>query len=735
MKSDGMRSMKGVGIGKDWETVGVGTRRAGATTNVCCCQSPNPRGSSASAALILSQRRQVGHSVFEMLPTYFPLRWESTGDQWWYASPIDWAAANGHYDLVRELLQIDGNHLIKLTSLRRIRRLETVWDDEEQFDDVAKCRSQVARKLFIECESKKAKNSLIRCGYGGWLMYTAASAGDLCFIQELLERNPLLVFGEGEYGVTDILYAAARGKSSEVFTLIYDFAVSPRFSIVKGEGFEEHIGDIPPVYKWEITNKAVHAAARGGNLKILMELLDGYYEDVLAYRDKRGSTVLHAAAGRGQVEVVKNLVASFDIIDSVDDQGNTALHIAAYRGQADVVEALIRASPSLISIQNNAGETFLHHAVSGFQTPTFRRVDRQINLMKQLVHEKMFNMEDIVNAKNNDGRTALHLAFIGNVHTDLVELLMSARSIDVNISDANGMTPLDLLRQRPRSASSDMLIRQLISAGGMFGCKDHSARRAIVSHLKMQHGSSPGTSFRISDTEIFLHTGVETTWDAYDGNDPSSGGRSRSSSIDFDSGDENRKPPVAQKLRPKNNAAQRLKSVLHWPRMKGGKAKRSKKSIECCWEETPIPLRQRFSKPSSVANNKRTLSVRSNQSSPIAKKKLASGVMQGVVEAMPQLSIPERSRASSFSKSSLSSLSSFDKQKGILIDKDIVGPSCSATSLDDEKPNTTEMQGSAKKGLKRQYFCFGGSSLTGKTTASRQRPNQTTINRAMVSMA
>ncbi|KAI3764193.1 hypothetical protein L2E82_14196 [Cichorium intybus] len=73
-----------------------------------------------------------------MPPTYFPLRWESTGDQWWYASPIDWAAANGHYDLVCELLRLDSNHLIKLPSLWRIRRLEVVWDDEEQFDDVAK---------------------------------------------------------------------------------------------------------------------------------------------------------------------------------------------------------------------------------------------------------------------------------------------------------------------------------------------------------------------------------------------------------------------------------------------------------------------------------------------------------------------------------------------------------------------------------------------------------------------
>ncbi|KAJ6314794.1 hypothetical protein OIU78_018305 [Salix suchowensis] len=417
-----------------------------------------------------------------MPPAYFPLRWESTGDQWWFASPIDWAAANGHFDLVRELLRIDNNHLINLTSLRRIRRLESVWDDEEQFDDVAKCRSQVARKLFHECEFKKGKNSLIQAGYGGWLMYTAASAGDLSFVQELLERNPLLVFGEGEYGVTDTFYAASRSKNAGVFRLIYDFATSPRFLTAKGE-FEEHIGEIPSLYKWEMMNRAIHAAARGGNLTVLKELLSDC-TDVLSYRDKQGATILHAAAARGQVEVVKDLIASFEIINSTDNLGNTALHIAAYRGQSSVVEALIVASPLLTSSINIAGETFLHMAVSGFQNPAFRRLDRQIELMKQLMSGKVFKMEDIINAKNNDGRTALHMAIIGNVHSDLTKLLMSARSINVNVRDADGMTPLDLLRQRPHSASSDILMRQLISAGGIFGCQDYTTRRAIASRFK-----------------------------------------------------------------------------------------------------------------------------------------------------------------------------------------------------------------------------------------------------------
>lgn len=239
-----------------------------------------------------------------MPPSYFPLRWESTGDQWWFASPIDWAAANGHYDLVRELLHLDTNLLIKLTSLRRIRRLETVWDDEDQFDDVAKCRSRVARQLLLECQKKTKKkdhhhnhNSLIRAGYGGWLLYTAASAGDVQFVKELLDRDPLLVFGEGEYGVTDILYAAARSKNCEVFRLILDYSLPP--SSFKSELEEEEVSS---VFRWDMMNRAVHATARGGNVEMLKELL-GDCSDVLVYRDAQGSTLLHTASGRGQVEV------------------------------------------------------------------------------------------------------------------------------------------------------------------------------------------------------------------------------------------------------------------------------------------------------------------------------------------------------------------------------------------------------------------------------------------------
>lgn len=648
-----------------------------------------------------------------MPPNYFPLRWESTGDQWWFASPIDWAAANGHYDLVRELLHLDTNLLIKLTSLRRIRRLESVWDDEEQFDDVAKFRSEVAKKLLLEGETKKGHNSLIRAGYGGWLLYTAASAGDVEFVKQLLQRDPFLVFGEGEYGVTDIFYAAARSKNSQVFRLLLERS--------KGESVSSTFG-------LELMNRAVHSAARGGNVNMLTEILANC-SDVLVYRDAQGSTLLHSASGRGQVQVVKSLLEKYDLINSRDNQGNTALHVAAYRGYLAVVEVLISVSPSSTTLRNNYGDTFLHMAVAGFRTPSFRRLDRQMELMKQLIRGKIVEIEDIINIRNNDGRTALHLAVIENIQTDVVELLMTAFSINLNIRDADGNTLLDLLKQRPQSASSEILIKRLISAGGISNCQDHMTRTVLASHLKMQGiGGSPGASFRIPDAEIFLYAGVDNASDA----------NSDCASTEITScwGEPSPCHSAAgsnssTKLRSVNSAARRLKFLLRWKRKKeqkeetGGLADNTSVESYRLYSglgDQPIPLRQRFSRMSSLPNSKRVLPVQSSLPSPSTKKKFAAGLMHGVIQMTPQSSYGSPSSANS--ESSWSSPVVVNKEKGMDFGTASRGSSSFKMSNSKEKSKLSRKHGSFNMKVMNQYLCFGAQGLAVESSVNCAHQDQ-----------
>ncbi|KAK7280903.1 hypothetical protein RIF29_08466 [Crotalaria pallida] len=684
-------------------------------------------------------------------PSNFPLRWKSIGEQWWYASPIDWAAANGLYDLVVELLHLDTNLLIKLTSLPRIRRLETVWDDDEgaHFKDVAKCRSNVAKNLMLECEiipgsghnnkDKDKDNSLIRAGYGGWLLYTAASAGDVGFVQELLGRDPFLVFGEGEYGVTDILYAAARSNNCEVFKLLLDSAISHSNDADLKEDDES-----VEIFKRDMMNRAIHAAARGGNWEILKQLF-GNVSDIFTYRDSQGCTVLHTAAGRGQVEVVRNLLASSDIINMTDSQGNTALHVASYRGYLPVVEILILESPSLALLTNHHGDTFLHMAVAGFRSPGFRRLDKHTELMKQLVSGKIVELHDIINIRNNDGRTALHVSVIdNNIQCELVELLISVSSIDLNIKDFDGMTPLDILKQRPKSASSEILIKRLISAGGRSNhqeIQDYNERNnyTLITNVKTHGiGGSPGTSFRIPDSEIFMYTSIEN--DAKDANYDKVSMESNASSDEISNAVSANSPYNNNiKTSSVNHAARGLKFLLRWPRRRETKASASELeddgdsfdpfSSSRNLEEFPISLRQKYSQqqqppPSSLPNKKRTQSMRTYNNLPSSSSKMKF-LMQGVIQVKPhtQSHVPfhayHSTPTSPFHDLSLASLSCANKQKGVGIMRT---PSC---SKDDGTLNLNYKQhGSFNKKLMNKYFSFGAQGQIVEDSNSCTRSNR-----------
>lgn len=633
-----------------------------------------------------------------MCESYYPLRWESTNDQWWYASPIDWAAANGHYDLVRELLYLDTNHLIKLTSLRRIKRLETLWDDDDRFINAAKGRAFVARNLFMECERKKHKNSLIRAGYGGWLLYTASSAGDVEFVKVLLGRDSLFVFGEGEYGVTDILYAGARSKNSDVFRLLFDCGMKPKCLVgeIEEEG-KSNSGNIM-VFREEMMNRAVHAAARGGNLEILKELLCKEALDVLKYRDVNGSTILHAASGRGQLEIVKYIISSYDITTTKDNQGNIPLHIAAFRGHLSIVEALVHASPNSASMQNNVGDTFLHMAVMGFRARGFQRLDRHMDLTRHLINGSSINTKEIINIQNKEGRTPLHISLIGNMNSNLVELLMTAPSIDLNVKDVNGMTPLDLLKQRPSCASSEILMKKIVGGGGFLSGKDKfkTYKSLTTTHCKMP--TSPGTSFKVSDSEIILYMGIEASERS---GRLSSCSSSAKSEVDA---------PVSSNVKQQHSvhrATKKLKFLLRWPHKKEKlKIKEDDQSIESIKSiNTPAPLRERYTK-SSLFNNKRTLAVRYSTPRPSTKKKISAGLKHGVIQAMPHLA-PNTVKSK--------------KGKEVFVEEVGDSASCSNSSV---KCSSSNRPSFANNKLVNQYLCFGAQGIEVEDSVSGKSFNR-----------
>jgi uncharacterized protein len=83
-------------------------------------------------------------------------------------------------------------------------------------------------------------------------------------------------------------------------------------------------------------------AVKSGRLPVVKALVGQRKVDPRRLATEKGKTPLMVAAGAGQLEVVKFLVASRVSVNAKDVNGTTALMLAAQRGHKPVVELLLK---------------------------------------------------------------------------------------------------------------------------------------------------------------------------------------------------------------------------------------------------------------------------------------------------------------------------------------------------------------------------------------------------------
>ncbi|KAH7294419.1 hypothetical protein KP509_28G070400 [Ceratopteris richardii] len=492
--------------------------------------------------------------------TKLPLRLEGS-EQWWFVAPIDWAAANGHTEVVKELLRMDPSLLHNLTSKKRMRRLEKLWDDQDAFSGAAIGRSKVVKDLLQDfhdyhhlpdnfgdnprrfSQSKHFEHRLFQAGYGVWVLYIAAAAGDEGLFNQVIAMNPELINGDGEFSLSDLLYAAARGKNVRIFQQILSLSKrmkANQMNKISGEdrfgAEDEHFKSLTSTdyidyvalnYNNRTTqSKALLAAARAGNVEMVRELLkdNSSHSTVLSFRDSNGTTSLHAASGRGHVEVVKLILELCpSSIYGQDGRGNTALHTAARRGCLKVVNELMQSDKDIIYTRNKNGETALHVGVVGGKQPLPKLIMKQggqLEVVRQILACNNQRVPDYVNWKTNDGHTALHLSVMSaKIDNKLVSLLLQSPGIDVLDADKQGATALDLAQAcREKFPAAEFRCNIVISL--LNAAISSSVAAAAVGHASPSPGSAP-ISVDLADPLMcsFSHDIVIT----------SDGGESRSS--------------------------------------------------------------------------------------------------------------------------------------------------------------------------------------------------------------
>ncbi|KAB2020954.1 hypothetical protein E1A91_D07G109500v1 [Gossypium mustelinum] len=229
---------------------------------------------------------------------------------------------------------------------------------------------------------------------------------------------------------------------------------------------------------------ALHSAARAGNLAAVKEILTGIEEDALkeqlAKQNQSGETALYVAAEYGYVDLVKEMINYYDLVNAgiKARNGFDALHIAAKQGDLDILKVLLAAHPELAMTVDLSNTTALHTAATQGHIENVKfllEVGSSLAIIarsngKTPLHSAARNGHlDVVKALlacepgiapriDKKGQTALHMAVKGQSLAVVEELIRVNPSLMINMVDTKGNTSLHIATRKGRAQIVKLLL-------------------------------------------------------------------------------------------------------------------------------------------------------------------------------------------------------------------------------------------------------------------------------------
>ncbi|KAL3714931.1 hypothetical protein ACJRO7_006782 [Eucalyptus globulus] len=212
------------------------------------------------------------------------------------------------------------------------------------------------------------------------------------------------------------------------------------------------------------------AAIKTRKTDILKEIIDRLPR-LLHLRDEDGRTPMHAAASDGNEDAIGLLLEECPYLAlETDNNGSYPIHIACEAGHIGVISKLLKDTwPDLAEIENKKRQDILHVAAKGGK-------DRAVDGVLEKYSEPD-TIEKLVNAKDVDGNTPLHLASMHN-HCEVMRSLTKVKRIDLELWNNDGLTALDVAMES-RSLSTKfpaLLVRAILIVAGARRTADRDPR-------------------------------------------------------------------------------------------------------------------------------------------------------------------------------------------------------------------------------------------------------------------
>lgn len=168
-------------------------------------------------------------------------------------------------------------------------------------------------------------------------------------------------------------------------------------------------------------------------------------------KDSEGNTPFLNAASRNELTTVKLLSKDAKDFNATNNEGQTALMLAVHRNSFEVVEFLSENDSNALA-KDAKGNTLAYYLIASYDS---RKVD-DFDAKLKLLQEKGIKM----NTTQSEGNTLFHLAAKDN-NLELLKSLAHFK-IDINAKNDEGLTALHIAAMK---AENDEMMKYLISKG------------------------------------------------------------------------------------------------------------------------------------------------------------------------------------------------------------------------------------------------------------------------------